>query len=97
MQVVAPGAPSGRRSHATLVLQERFLVVHGGYDGRRYLSDMHVYDTLSQAWICPLLHREWVDGWGAEVGHARRCVTAGMFAPLHGAVTNYMPGIKPVT
>lgn len=46
-------APSRRRGHAAEVVGDRYLVVHGGYDGgegQAYLGDAAVLDTTTRTW-----------------------------------------------
>ncbi|KXZ56238.1 hypothetical protein GPECTOR_1g207 [Gonium pectorale] len=43
-------APSPRRGHACEVVSDRYLVVHGGYDGAAHLVNGAVLDTATGAW-----------------------------------------------
>eukprot|EP00198_Chlamydomonas_reinhardtii_P011691 XP_001701028.1 predicted protein [Chlamydomonas reinhardtii] len=52
LETVGP-APSRRRGHAAEVVGDRYLVVHGGYDGgegQAYLGDAAVLDTTTRTW-----------------------------------------------
>ena len=42
--------PSARRAAASTVCGDRWLVVHGGFDGSRCLSDAFVLDTQALVW-----------------------------------------------
>ncbi|GAX75514.1 hypothetical protein CEUSTIGMA_g2957.t1 [Chlamydomonas eustigma] len=42
--------PGARRGHACAVVAERYLVIHGGYNGTQLLSDAHVLDLRTTAW-----------------------------------------------
>ena len=43
-------APSARRAAASSVVDDRWLVIGGGFDGAHCLGDVHVLDTLSGIW-----------------------------------------------
>ena len=44
IKTLSESYPSARRQHAMAAVG-RHLVVYGGYNGKAYLDDMHVFDT----------------------------------------------------
>lgn len=53
MQVTATGrSPSPRRAAASSVVDNRWMVVQGGFDGVKCLGDTFVLDTTTLAWSC---------------------------------------------
>jgi hypothetical protein len=51
MQVPAIGhMPPSRRACASCVTQNRYLIIHGGFDGKVCLSDSYLFDTETSAW-----------------------------------------------
>lgn len=48
--VQAPGSPA-LSHHAAVVLEKRFFLLIGGWDGRRRRSDLHAYDTHKNRWL----------------------------------------------
>ncbi|WIA11976.1 hypothetical protein OEZ85_012058 [Tetradesmus obliquus] len=43
--------PSARRAHTLEVVGNRYLLLHGGYDGTTLLGDTWVFDTRSSTWL----------------------------------------------
>jgi hypothetical protein len=43
--------PSARRAHTLEVVGDRYLLLHGGYDGCSLLGDTWVFDTRSSSWL----------------------------------------------
>ena len=51
--------PSPRSGHACVLLEDRYLLLFGGYSGQKHLSDMYILDTSSMIWeqkFLPLGH-----------------------------------------
>jgi hypothetical protein len=43
--------PSARRAHTLEVVGQRYLLLHGGYDGCSLLGDTWVYNTRRSTWL----------------------------------------------
>lgn len=51
MQIKPVGhVPSPRRAAASCVVEDRWLVIHGGFDGSKCLGDTHMFDPVSCTW-----------------------------------------------
>jgi hypothetical protein len=46
-----PLSPSARRGHVLEVLEDRYLLLHGGYNGEQHLGDLAVFDLHQQMWV----------------------------------------------
>lgn len=42
--------PSPRSGHAAVLLDDRYMLIFGGYNGEKHLSDMFVLDTEAMSW-----------------------------------------------
>jgi hypothetical protein len=49
-------APCPRRAAASCVIDARWLVVYGGFDGATCLNDLFALDTLTRTWTHVLVH-----------------------------------------
>lgn len=50
MEIHETGSPS-LSHHACVVLENRYMVLIGGWDGRRRVSKVHVFDTQEKRWL----------------------------------------------
>ena len=48
--VVRGSPPPPREGHAAAALHSSSMLVYGGYDDRRWLSDLHVLDVDTLVW-----------------------------------------------
>ena len=44
-------SPSARRGHVIEVLEDRYLLLHGGYNGQQHLADLAVFDLQQEMWV----------------------------------------------
>ena len=51
-EITEEGSPT-LSHHACVVVQHRYLVIIGGWDGKARVSDVHVFDTESRRWMHP--------------------------------------------
>jgi hypothetical protein len=58
--------PSARRAHTLEVVGDRYLLLHGGYDGSSLLVDTWVFDTRSSRWLA-------IDVQGELCWHCQHC------------------------
>lgn len=50
---IAGVQPQARRAAASCVVSNRWLLIHGGFDGAGCLADLHALDTQNGVWIQP--------------------------------------------
>ncbi|CAL1536477.1 unnamed protein product [Lymnaea stagnalis] len=61
-QIRTPGSPA-LSHHAAVVLENRYMVLIGGWDGRKRVANLHAYDTQMNQWL-KLEHSGFPDGAG---------------------------------
>ena len=71
-QIRTPGSPS-LSHHAAVVSGDRYLILIGGWDGRRRTSNVNVYDTNDDCWRC-MTHSGFPDGAGLSSHTANHLV-----------------------
>ena len=61
-KVRTPGSPA-RSNHSAVVIDDRYLLLVGGWDGRRRVPDLNAYDVQEDVWF-PVRHAGFPDGAG---------------------------------
>ena len=61
-KVRTPGSPA-RSNHSAVVVDDRYMLLVGGWDGRRRVPDLNVYDVQEDLWF-PVKHTGFPDGAG---------------------------------
>ncbi|GFO09938.1 kelch domain-containing protein 9-like [Plakobranchus ocellatus] len=73
-KVRTPGSPA-RSNHSAVVVDDRYLVLIGGWDGRKRIPDIHVYDVQEDIWF-PVRHFGFPDGAGLS-SHTANLLASG--------------------
>jgi Galactose oxidase, central domain len=85
---VTGNIPAARRGAASCTVDDRFLLVHGGFDGSRCLDDLHFLDTVNLCWTKVHVN----DCAGTQPGpralHAMCSLSNGQALIMHGGACN---------
>lgn len=73
-KVRTPGSPA-RSNHSAVVIDDRYLLLVGGWDGRRRVPDLDAYDAQEDLWF-PVKHSGFPDGAGLS-SHTANLLTSG--------------------
>ena len=73
-EITAAGSPA-LSHHACVTLENRYMVLIGGWDGRQRVSSLHAFDTQEQKWL-PVADRGFPEGAGLS-SHAATVLTTG--------------------
>jgi Galactose oxidase, central domain len=76
--------PTARRGAASCVVDDRFLLVHGGFNGSRCLDDLYALDTMSSSWSKVHVDCNATQQPGPRALHAMCTIANGQSIILHG-------------